>query len=186
MTQTKWPPGFLGRFNPFKQPLVYESLHASGRDHQVFPAQRLERRVDTTGIWKQAPLMPLEARAPADPAVRISADEALVTGLAEASARDDASTYVLRPYEDLYLAPTGDGEQMRSIFNAEGFLIGAETDASLWLRASGTHRPGVVRQYGLQPTRLVGRQHADDPYLLDALFVPPKRIDQTLAKRRAP
>lgn len=172
--------------DPLKQPLVYESLHASGRDHQVFPAQRLVRRKGAVGFWKQSPLMPLDARAPADPAVRISADEPLVTGLTEAEAHDGASTYVLRPYEDLYLAPTGDGEKMRSIFNADGFLIGAETDSPLLLRASGTHRPGVVRQYGLQATRLVGRQHADDPYLLDALFLPPDRMGQTLAKRRTP
>lgn len=156
------------------EPLVYESLHASGRDHYWFPAQALQQRQDNNGYWIDPPLFPQDGLAPRMPVLRLAQEQHELRRVLPASevAEGPVRTYALERYEDLYLAPTPDGGT-RSIFGADGFVAGSDATEPVWLLASGMRRPGALRQYGHHATSLLGQRHFDDPHLLEEVFVAP-------------
>lgn len=155
------------------KPLLFESLHASGRDHYWFPAQSLQRR-EPNGYWIDPPLFPQTGLAPAAPVLRLTRDQHELRQVRPANEVKEGPvrTYALKRYEDLYLTATPEGGT-RSIFGADGFVAGSDATEPAWLLASGMRRPGALRQYGHHATSLLGHRHFDDPHLLEEVFVAP-------------
>lgn len=150
------------------KPLVYDSIHACGCYHLLFPAQSLTARADIEG---EPPLLP-QASLPAGAlAVRLQSGSHAVQRVI-APSRDllrGARTYALLPYRELLsLAVPGDGR--RSVFAASGLVKGSERRERFWLWPSGIRSPGAMREYGTHATAFVGNRHFDDADLFDQLF----------------
>ena len=162
-------------------PLVHDTIHASGGAHYAFPLDSLRRREDAPGTM----LFPQKDGAPKGPvAVRIRSGTHEVTRVLKA---DDAAvvatrrqTYELRTYEDLYNLPDPAGGT-RSLFGPEGFVAGTDRSQDYWRWPSGVRHPGALRQSGHHPTALVGRAHFDDAFLFDQAFVAPDPVPPSLA-----
>lgn len=169
--------GLLWRVNldVHAQPLVYESLHASGHSHYWFPVQPLQRR-ETDDRWAQPEIFP-QARVPQGrPTLRLKAGSHTLRRVAnetETRPSHTLATYELRPYEDLYLLPLPGGGT-RSLFGPDGVVPGSGGQDPMWMWASGVKNPGAIKQYGHQTPSYIGRAHFDAPFLLESVFVPPR------------
>lgn len=158
--------------DPTLQPLVYESLHASGRDHRWYPVQPLQARVPEAGEEVQfiAPGL-----APArNSALRIAAGTHEIRRVVadDGDNRAARSQYQLVEYESLYtLAKPGGGG--RDLFDAEGFVHESRGHDPIGGSASGIRRAGALRQYTSLAIAHVGRLHFDDPEVLASAFVAP-------------
>ncbi len=154
----------------FGRPLIYESLHASGRDHLFFPAQPLVPR-DKPGT-PQSALIP-QADVPAtDPVLRIQAASHALRRVVAADqiGSSEIQEYELRPYEDLFVLRTPTGST-RSLYDKNGLIPGTEPAATpSWMKSVGILKPGALRQLGHHPTSYIGRHEFDDAYLLESTF----------------
>lgn len=157
------------------QPMLFESLHTSGRAHRWFPVQALTRRANGS-VWHEPELFPQEQVPALHATLRLQAGtHALrrVVAPEQATAREVRS-YELRRYEDLYILPRPEGGT-RSLFGPDGIVAGTDRPDPAWLWSSGVRNPGALRQYGHHATAYVGRSHFDEPFLLESVFVPPSR-----------
>ncbi len=156
------------------QPMVYESMHASGRDHRWYPVRALERR-PANGFWEQEPFFPSDTHAPRQAALRLSAGthQLRLVSKAEQATSTPARRYELARYENLYLLPTATGGT-RSLFDEQGLIPGSGSNDPIWLWSTGIKNPGALRQYGHHATAYIGRKHFSDPRLLEKVFVPPQ------------
>lgn len=166
--------GFIWRvtLDEKAQPLIYESVHTSGRDHRWYPVQPLGRREtvdERLGVPVIAPqpaptrLATLRIRAGTHEILRV-VDSTVVSG--------EAQTFEIRRYEDLLALPApGGGTQ--SLFGPDGLVPGPHGDDPIGGYASGILEPGALRQLGKHPITPIGRAHFDDPFLLQSVFVPP-------------
>lgn len=179
--------GFIWRvtLDPQAKPLVYESLHASGRDHRIYPAQPLARRPNGEG--SSVPVAIAPKLAPAHGAtLRISAGthEILrVLGPEEMpiDARGEAQSYDLTRYEDLMALARPEGGT-RSLFGPDGIVPGPHAKDPIGGLASGISRPGALRALSRLPVAHVGRRHFDEAFLLETVFVPPTPTSNTTAR----
>lgn len=168
--------GFIWRVTLDAQgaPLVYESLHASGRDHRWYPVQKLAARPDGD-YWHEPPLI-AEHAAPerfATLRLRTGSHEVRTVVAAGMVTAGEPREYELRRYEDLFTLPRPEGGT-RSLFGPDGFIAGARgTDPDAWL-ASGIREPGELRQFGHHTIARIGRSHFDDPFLMEEVFIPPQ------------
>jgi hypothetical protein len=108
------------------RPLVYENVHTSGRLHQWFPVQPLERK-PRDGYWQEPALIPQD-QAPAQGAtLRLQAGTHRVRRVVavEQAVASETRTYELRRYEDLYSLPRPGGGT-RSLFGPDGVVAGTE------------------------------------------------------------
>jgi len=148
-------------------PLVYESLHASGRDHLWFPAQPMKLKAGAK------PVLP-QAEVPEGPlALRLQAgSHALRRVVALSEAKTEARRgYTLQRYENLFTLPTSAGAS-RNLFGPDGLVPGTQDSlACLW--SGRVAKPGALRVLGRLPTSYTGISHFDDARLLDEIFVPP-------------
>ncbi|MES2682011.1 MAG: hypothetical protein V4650_00690 [Pseudomonadota bacterium] len=157
------------------QPVVYESLRASGAEHLWFPVQALARR--ETDASQDPPHFPQAGQVPKAVALRLaSGSQRLdrVVGAAEVQA-PKVQQYELRRYEDLFMLPRADGG-FRSLFGPDGLARNSASTDPVWRYASGIRHPGVARQYGRHAIDYVGRSHFDDPRLLERVFVAPRPL----------
>lgn len=157
--------------------LSYDSLRASGQDHRWYPVQPLSPQPDrlASGQLYVAPEL-----APATGAtLRVASGDHQLRRVVPAAQAASAKTgeYELRAYEDLYALPLADGNT-RSLFGPDGTLATTARAA----------RPEVPRQTGHHAPADVTPLHLDDPYVLEAVFVPvpqqPLRTMQTAQLRR--
>lgn len=155
------------------QPLLYESLHPSGRAHRWFPVQPLERRANGS-LWHEPELFPQEQVPPRQASLRLAAGTHTLRRVVapEQVTASETRSYELRRYEDLYLLPRPEGGT-RSLFGPDGIVPGTDRPDPSWLWSSGVRMPGALRQYGRHATAYVGRSHFDDPFLLESVFIPP-------------
>lgn len=167
-------------------PLVHDTIHASGGAHYAFPVSTLQRREDAP----EAMLFPQKGGAPKGPvAVRLRSGTHEVVRVLDA---DDSAvtatrreTYELRSYEELLNLPDPAGG-VRSFFDPEGFVAGTEKSDRFWHFPAGVRNPGALRQWGHHPTALVGREHFDDPFLFEKFFVASDPLPPTVAGSLAP
>ena len=82
---------------------------------------------------------------------------------------DSLVRYSLRPYDELRSLPRAAGVHS-SAFGPDGLIAGTERAERFVLWPMGIASPGAMRQWGRQPTALVGRRHFDDPDLLERRF----------------
>lgn len=77
--------------------------------------------------------------------------------------------YQLIPYNKLESLPVGD-DSNRSIFNSEGIVTNSERIEPYLLFSMGIPEIGAMRQRTHHPTKLLGREHFDNPLLLQNHF----------------
>lgn len=167
--------GFVWRMTLDDQarPLVYESMHTSGRDHRWYPVQPLavrERNGDAQGIPVIAPL-PAPARL-ATARIKAGTHEIVRIVEAQATKAQATQTYEIRRYDDLLAMPFPGGGK-RSLFGPDGLVPGPHDGDPIGGFSSGIRQPGALRQLGRHPIAHVGRAHFDEPFLLESVFVPP-------------
>lgn len=151
------------------EPLIYDSLHGSGRDHRWYPVRPMQTRENDDEPEFIAPVA-----APAEDATLRIASGAhdLRRVVAAEQAGDSSAQYELHLYDELYTLERPEGGT-RSLFGADGLVPGTRGVDPLAIRASGILQPGALRQYGHHAIAHVGRRYFDDPYLLEASFVAP-------------
>lgn len=84
--------------------------------------------------------------------------------------RGSAIPYRLLPYERLESQPTPDGRHV-SLFNARGVVEGSRRIEPLIFFPMGIPSVGSMRQRGRHAIDLIGREHFDNPHLLDERFI---------------
>jgi hypothetical protein len=166
--------------DPQGRALVYESLHETGSEHRWFPVQP-ELHHKSPGYWQDPPFVAPELSPPLMATLRLGAgnhevQQVLRPDQVQAS---DQHQYELRPYEDLFTLPIGQGAT-RSLFDPQGRIKGVRHSEPLEWLASGLRDAGTLRQYGHHAIARIGRSHFDDPFLLDSVFIAPQ-ADQQLA-----
>lgn len=166
-------------------PLLYDSIHACGCYHHLFPGPRLRLRPETAE-WAEPPLAPQP-----DPAV--GDNEGMVIRLSSGShylqriyADRPGAVIALdgRDYEALYALPAADGKP-RSLFGPDGLVAGSERAERWLLWPTGVPSPGAMRERGRHAIAFVGRRHFDDADLLDRLFEPAPDFGQSVTFPRS-
>lgn len=154
------------------RPLLYDSIHACGCYHLLFPGPALRLRAETAD-WAEPPLAP-------QPAPTLRHGERLVIRL-DSGSHELRRVYADQPgsmteletrqYAALYAVPVERGAQ-RSLFGPDGRVAGSERAERWLLWPTGVPSPGAMRERGHQAIAFVGRRHFDDADLLDRLFEP--------------
>lgn len=169
------------------QPMVFESLHTSGRDHRWYPVQTLARRApqaDEKGI----PVIAPQAAPALQPTLLLEAGTHRVLRVIEAAQAQPAQAarvFEIHRYDDLLTLPLPGGGS-RSLFGPTGFVRGPHADDPQASFASGIREPGALRQLGHHPITPVGRAHFDEPFLMEAVFVPAKVKTRQAAQADVP
>jgi hypothetical protein len=154
------------------RPLLYDSIHACGCYHLLFPDSRLRLRPET-GEWAEPPLV-------LQPAPVVGQRERAVVRLSSGShyvwrvyADRPGATVELdgRDYATLYAVPAENGGT-RSLFDPNGLVAGSERAERWLLWPTGVPSPGAMRERGRHAIAFVGWRHFDDADLLDRLFEP--------------
>ena len=86
-----------------------------------------------------------------------------------ATATPTEQQYLLKPYAALESLPLADG-RTRNLFDERGIVVGTERAERFFFFGMGIPSVGSMRQRGHQPVTLLGREHYDDPNLLEANF----------------
>lgn len=150
------------------EPLLYDTIRGSGFDPLWFPAQALKSRKSAE---RESLLIP-QVRMPVAPfALRLQSASHVPQRLIaiEASGTPQSRSYELRPYEDLLTLPMPEGGT-RSLFDADGIVLGTEPTDSHQYEAMGVKHAGALRQWGRHAISLQSRLHFDDPRLIESLF----------------
>lgn len=155
------------------QPLLYDSIHACGCYHLLFPAPgvTLKAQLPTEDEAFIAP----QSSLPSGPlALRLASGTHYLQRVvaAEGAGRGVAREYNLREYRELLSLPVVSKvpQQRRSLFGQGGLVAGTERAERWWLWPSGVINPGAMRQHGRQATAFIGRRHFDDADWLDAVI----------------
>ena len=154
------------------RPLLYDSIHACGCYHLLFPRPTLRLRTETAQ-WAEPPLAP-------QPAPAVGEGERVVVRLASGS-HELQRMYADRPgavtgldgreYAALYAVPVENGTP-RNLFGPDGLVVGSERAERWLLWPTGVLSPGAMRERGRHAIAFAGQRHFDDADLLDRLFEP--------------
>lgn len=153
------------------QPLLYDSIHACGCYHLLFPTPALRLKPAAEHL----PEPPFVAQTAPDNermVIRIASGTHFIERVyAAESDPQPAQTYQLLKYETLYSSPDAAGKP-RSLFRADGIVAGSERAERGILWPLGIAEPGAMRERGFHAIAFVGRRHFDDADLLEQLFIP--------------
>jgi hypothetical protein len=152
------------------RPLLVQSMNNCGCYHQFFPGAELPPPRPVP--FAPDPLVPQALPEPAPGqrlAVYVNAGWHQVIRLAAVDPPTAPPSYALADYRDLEQLPGPDGT-IASLFDGDGLLPGSER-VERWLFFSmGIPSVGSMRQRGHLPITLLGREHYDDPQLLERNF----------------
>ncbi|HKY89893.1 MAG TPA: hypothetical protein VJM11_02595 [Nevskiaceae bacterium] len=169
-------------------PLVYESVHGSGREHRWYPAQPLTVRPDL-GPDHDPPVVAASVLSEGPVALVLEGGSHAVKGVVPVASvpSGPASPFELERYEDLYVLgwSTQTDARGRSLFDAQGRIVGTRHPDPLWRKGSGLDEQGPLRQLGRQPTGYLAPAHLDDARVLENVFVPPPSVPKTLDNAHA-
>ncbi|AMV71019.1 hypothetical protein JCM30471_28380 [Desulfuromonas carbonis] len=152
------------------RPLLVQTMNNCGCYHQFFPGGQLPPPRPLP--FAPDPLVPqqLPETGPGERlAVYITTGWHQVIRLAAHPAPPAATGYGLADYSDLEQLPGPEGGRP-SLFNSAGILPGSERIERGLFFSLGIPSVGSMRQRGHQPITLLGREHYDDPQLLDRTF----------------
>lgn len=153
------------------QPLLYDSIHACGCYHQLFPTLGLSLRPAALRL-PEPPLLPQYAP-PLRPGerlvIRLQSGTHYIQRVYAAPA--DGRAYAWRDYRELYAIPAA-RQPARSLFGPTGLVPGTERRERFLLWPMGIPSPGAMRERGHHATAFVGRRHFDDANLLELFFEP--------------
>ena len=165
------------------QPLIYDSIHGNGRFSMEFPTQRARPRARPEGEalidWVFVPIDQTVERWVGAPAVAglalfISSQTHQIVGLGQPDAvwgepQLGNPPYALVADDQLRVLSLPNGGS-RSIFDRDGIVPGSERLGRYFFWPMGVANAGAIRQWGRQPTALIGRRHFDDPDVIDRRF----------------
>jgi hypothetical protein len=150
-------------------PLAYDSVHACGCYHLLFPVGDLRPSPDL-GSLPEPPLV-LPALATPGPGERMHLFLAAGSHYLErawAAPPAGGQRYRVLDREALYRVDRPGGE--RSLFDPDGLVPGTARGERWFLWPSGVRSPGAMRERGRRATAFLGRRHFDDPFLLETVF----------------
>lgn len=157
--------------DPDGNPFLVDVMHSCGCYHFFLPDWRRTARI----VFRPPRLSPLvPAWMPPDfPArplrLRASSGWHQVAHVATGGTARETTAYALEPYARLEALPREDGPP-RSVFDHRGRMPGSERIEDLLFFSMGIPAVGQMRQRSHHATQFVGREHFDDPGLLDRHF----------------
>ena len=156
---------------PDGEPLVYDTIHPSGCCHLFFPTPRASARPAPGGIeeWMFSPQSLPRLADGERPLLRIASGTHSIEHVGVTHGTDSVVRYALRPYGSLRSLVRFDGLRS-SAFDADGLVRGTERPERLQAWPMGVVSAGQMRQWGRQPTALVGRRQFDDADLFERRF----------------
>ncbi|TCO78390.1 hypothetical protein [Chromatocurvus halotolerans] len=152
-------------------PLVYDSVHACGCYHLLFPVGDVALRSAAVQL-PEPPLVPLTLEEPAIGTrvhLYLSAGAHYLEGVTHAVPDAGMTQYRFADREALYQTPVAGGGY-RSLFREDGLIDGTQRGERWFLWPTGVRSPGAMRERGRRATAFIGRRHFDDAFLLDELF----------------
>lgn len=152
-------------------PLVYDSVHACGCYHLLFPVGDVALRPAALQL-PEPPLVPLTLEKPAAGTrvhLHLSAGAHYLEGVTHSVPESGITHYRFADREALYETPVVGGGR-RSLFREDGLVDGTQRGERWFLWPTGVRSPGAMRERGRRATAFIGRRHFDDAFLLDALF----------------
>ena len=152
-------------------PLVYDSVHACGCYHLLFPVGDVALRSGALQL-PEPPLVPLSLQEPAVGTrvhLNLSAGAHYLEGVTHAVPDAGMTQYRFADREALYQTPVAGGGH-RSLFREDGLIDGTQRGERWFLWPTGVRSPGAMRERGRRATAFIGRRHFDDAFLLDELF----------------
>ncbi len=156
------------------QPLVYDTVHACGCYHFVYPATQLRTRPQQA--WRETALQPQGVVPWNRLAIWLASGTHYVRQVLPLSLAHDRVQRAEVPLQALdYRALsqlTLDNGQTTSLFGPDGLVAGTERLERFWLWPSGVRSPGAMRQWGRHATAFLGRVHFDDAQVLETWFLP--------------
>lgn len=161
------------------EPLVYESVNASGRNHLWFAAQPLKHR-PAGKTTEPAALFPQAEPIQGPVALRITAGShelRRVLPLASVAASGDSSAYELRRYEEVFTLATANGKT-RSLYDTSGTIPGIRDNEQARLLGDRVAAPGALHVLGRVPVAATGQTYFDDADRLNSLFVAPDKASR--------
>lgn len=185
--------------DPVGNPLLFEAVHPSGCCHQFFNTARLMPKAapadKQVGEWAFAPLgMPIESwvagRGMGEPAsagadrelapevgplaLRLASHNHQLIGIGPIDAAWGEPLVPNPPYRlesaQVLRALPRPGSSSRSIYDADGQIVGSERFLRFALWPAGIDNAGAQRQVSRLPTAFVGRHHFDDADLIEQRF----------------
>lgn len=152
------------------RPLAYDTVHACGCYHYVYPAQQLRRRPGQA--WQELAVQPQGQL----PWQRL----AVVLGAGDHYVRRVLPLHQARQWAAgrhgltaLDYADVLREDDSAPLFDADGLVRGSERAERYWLWPTGVVSPGAMRQWGRHATAFIGRAHFDDARLMETWFLPP-------------
>lgn len=152
-------------------PVVYDSVHACGCYHLLFPVGDVKLRPAALQL-PEPPLVPAIMEKPAAGTrvhLRLSAGAHYLEGVRHLVPDATSTHYRFADREALYTTPVAGGGY-RSLFREDGLIEGTGRGERWFLWPTGVRSPGAMRERGRRATAFVGRRHFDDAFLLDKLF----------------
>ncbi len=154
------------------RPLLVQTMNNCGCYLQFFPAPQWQPVPVPWYVPAPLSLQTLPATVGGERlSVYVNSGWHQVLRLAALVPEPGAATYRLVPYSDLERLAGADGRS-RSIFTPEGLLPGSERIERFLFFSLGIPSVGSMRQRGHQPVTLLGREHYDDPRLIDRTLRP--------------
>lgn len=152
-------------------PLVYDSVHACGCYHLLFPVGDVALRPEALRL-PEPPLVPIAIAAPPPGSrvhLRLSAGAHYLESVTHAVPGPVSARYRFAGRGALYMTPVIGGGQ-RSLFGKDGLVEGTGRGERWFLWPTGVRSPGAMRERGRRATAFIGRRHFDDAFLFDRLF----------------
>ena len=162
------------------QPVVYDSVEQSGRDHRWYPAKPLQQR--PAGDDSEPQLVLDTGQLSGNVVLRIQAGTHKIRRVLAVDQLPPGSaikSYDLDRYEDVFMLAAPDGSN-HNLYDPHGIMKGTanrETDDPVWLYGSGIRHPGALYSLGHHNIGYIERLHFDDPSLLETVFVPPPKAN---------
>jgi hypothetical protein len=150
------------------RPLIYDSIHACGCYHLVFPTARVAPRTPPQR-YEEPLIAPQQVPRGSGRVVLRIAHRTHYIERVHRDRRGAGVVYALRDYHELRSLPLPAGAR-RSLFRPDG-LVPVSRRRERWLLwMAGIASPGAMRQPGRHAIAFVGRRHFDDPLLLERYF----------------
>lgn len=161
--------------SPQGSPLVYDSIHACGCYHFIFPIGGSATWGRSTRRLKEVPAIVMGMKVPRQRQrvlLRLAGRSHYllgVTAVAEQARMAKKIVYRLGDEGELRSLPVSP-TQRRSIYGPDGLVAGTERLERFLLWPTGVKSPGAIRQWGHHAIAFAERRHFDDPVLLTRIF----------------
>jgi hypothetical protein len=153
---------------PDGQVLMYDSIHGCGCYHKIY---RVANGLMPASDGPAAPVL-YPAPVPNARSTRVSLvvepDTHYIVRVEEFSPGQQMERYRLSDANDLRALPVGDG--FKSLYRNDGLIPQSVRGERMTLWPLGVPSAGAMRQPGTHAIAFIGRQHFDNPKLLDSLF----------------